>query len=68
MNQLSFSELRSFVIKEFEKNNYLDLEYFEIAEATSLETEEIKKENTSYRAFIACFISGVRLIDNIALN
>ena len=65
---LSILELNSFVKDEFKNNPFLTLEYFEIADVSTLKTAKTKKENTTYRAFIASFISGVRLIDNIALN
>lgn len=67
-NSLSLSELNNLVKNEFNKTSLLELEYFEIADINTLKTAVIKKENTTYRAFIACFISGVRLIDNMALN
>lgn len=67
-NHLSISELNKFVKNEFRNNNLLTLEYFEIADVATLKTAKSKKENTTYRAFIASFIAGVRLIDNIALN
>ena len=56
-------------VQEFFLNDpKMELEYFEIVEADSLErTSEINK-NTKYRALIAVHISNVRLIDNIALN
>jgi pantoate--beta-alanine ligase len=65
---LSFSELNNFVEKEFKNNSSLSLEYFEIADVETLKTATSKSENKKYRAFIAAFIEGVRLIDNIALN
>lgn len=67
-NYLSISEINNFVENEFRKNNSLTLEYFEIADVSTLKTAKSKKENSTYRAFIASFIAGVRLIDNIALN
>jgi len=53
---------------ELEKNNFLNLEYFEIADIKTLKSAVNKKENKKYRAFIAVFAGKVRLIDNIALN
>ena len=38
------------------------------ANSKTLKTESNNSPNTSYRAFIAVFVDGVRLIDNIALN
>jgi len=65
---LSFTELNKLVENTFKNNRFLELEYFEIANSKTLKTESNKAANTSYRAFIAVFVDGVRLIDNIALN
>ncbi len=65
---LNFSQLNKLVENTFKKNRFLELEYFEIANSKTLQTESSKSPNTSYRAFIAVFVDGVRLIDNIALN
>lgn len=53
---------------QFDKNPYLELEYFEIADAETLQPVQEKTSNTTYRAFIAAYAGKVRLIDNIALN
>jgi len=60
--------VKNFVKKEFENNQILTLEYFEIADSVSLNTSESKVKDKEYRAFIAAFAGAVRLIDNIALN
>ncbi len=65
---LNFSQLNKLVENTFDKNQFLELEYFEIANSKTLKTESNNSPNTSYRAFIAVFVDGVRLIDNIALN
>ncbi len=65
---LNFLQLNKLVENAFNKNQFLELEYFEIANRETLKTESSKSPNTSYRAFIAVFVDGVRLIDNIALN
>ena len=67
-NDKSTSEVEAFVENEFKDNALFNLEYFEIANATSLAHASEKKENEHYRAFIAAFADDVRLIDNIALN
>jgi len=66
--KLAISELNTLVKNKFSNNKALSLEYFEIADVSTLKTALEKKENTKYRAFIASFIDGVRLIDNMALN
>jgi pantoate--beta-alanine ligase len=64
----TLEELTKFAQNEFSKNQYLDLEYFEIADAKNLKTAKNKKEGKKYRAFIAAYAGDIRLIDNIALN
>lgn len=66
--QLTLQEICKIVIADFEANPAFKLDYFTIAEADSLKTAQITKENKKYRAFIAAEIDNVRLIDNIALN
>ena len=51
-----------------ENQDFLELEYFEISEANTLEPISEFNKNTKYRAFVAAFANDVRLIDNIALN
>jgi pantoate--beta-alanine ligase len=65
---LSIAKLNQLVEEEFKKNDFFTLEYFEIANSATLKTHPNKLKNVKYRAFIACFIGGVRLIDNMALN
>ncbi len=64
----SISKLNNLVEEEFKNNPSLTLEYFEIADIETLKTSIYKGKKKKYRAFIACFIGGVRLIDNMALN
>ncbi len=64
----SVKELEDWVGQKFEENEYLSLEYFLIADSTSLKSITQIKTDKSYRAFIAVFAGEIRLIDNIALN
>ena len=64
----SISETIQFVQNEFEKHPEFDLEYFEIADETTLLSTEVKEPTNKYRGFIAVFIEKIRLIDNISLN
>ena len=64
----SVSETIQFVKKEFEKHPEFELEYFEIADETTLLSTEVKEPTKKYRGFIAVFIEKIRLIDNISLN
>ena len=61
-------ETTEWVINQFKKHPFLDLEYFTIAEQKSLETIKAKESNKKHRAFIAVFAGDVRLIDNIQLK
>ncbi len=60
--------IKYFVEKEFERNPFLALEYFEMVEINTLMPITKKMNKKKYRAFIAAFAGEVRLIDNIALN
>lgn len=57
-----------FVENEFKKHPEFELEYFEIADETTLLPISEKEANKKYRGFIAIFIENIRLIDNISLN
>jgi pantoate--beta-alanine ligase len=54
--------------KAFAKNPDFRLEYFEIADESTLEPVARKSPKKKYRAFIAVFAGNIRLIDTIALN
>lgn len=61
-------ELKKMMEKGYALHEGLQLEYFEIANASSLKPLSRKRKNQKYRAFIAVFSGEIRLIDNIALN
>lgn len=56
------------VKQQFEKHDLLKLEYFTIADTKTLKPIKRKSSKKNYRAFIAVYADGIRLIDNIALN
>ena len=60
--------ISKWVEKQFERNDLLKLEYFIIADVSTLKTVKRKTNKNKYRAFIAVYADDVRLIDNIALN
>ena len=64
----SVKEITEWVQQEFASKPGFKLEYFEIAEETTLKTAEKLDRQLFYRAFIAVYAGDVRLIDNIALN
>jgi len=64
----SAKEVTKWVEKEFAKHKILKLEYFIIADITTLKSVKRKTKNQTYRAFIAVHADDIRLIDNIALN
>ncbi len=63
----SIEDLKNWVKVQFEANDQLDLEYFEIANASTLQPLSTKEGNAQPRAFIAVFAGDVRLIDTLAL-
>jgi pantoate--beta-alanine ligase len=64
----SANKVSKWVENEFAKHQLLKLEYFIIADVSTLKTLKRKTNNKKYRAFIAAYADDVRLIDNIALN
>ncbi|RIV44034.1 pantoate--beta-alanine ligase [Flagellimonas pelagia] len=60
--------IADWVKSEFEKSPVFDLEYFEITDEATLTPMLKKQDNQKYRAFIAVYADGVRLIDNLRLN
>jgi pantoate--beta-alanine ligase len=64
----SASEVKDFVREAFSEYPDFELEYVEIADAYSLEPVMRKENDKKYRVFVAAYLGGVRLIDNIALN
>jgi pantoate--beta-alanine ligase len=64
----SAEKTTQWVKNEFKKNKTFTLEYFEIADETTLSTCIRKSKNKKYRAFIAVFVNNIRLIDTISLN
>ena len=65
---MSLPKIKEAVSEAFKSNTSFELEYFEIAEVTTLTAHPERKKNKKYRAFIAAKIDGVRLIDNLAMN
>jgi len=61
------NNITKYVEDVFAKMPDFKLEYIEIADEETL-LPIIEKQNKKYRAFIAVFIGGIRLIDNISLN
>ena len=65
---VSIPDTRKWVQAQFETDPYINLEYFEISEVSTLKSAVTITPNKKYRAFLAVLIRDVRLIDNIALN
>lgn len=65
---ISVDKIKQLVEEQFANNEYLKLEYFEIACEESLKPANECQEKRNYRAFIAVFANDVRLIDNIRLG
>jgi len=60
--------IKEWVFAQFGKHPLFTLEYFEIADVETLTPVIRIQKNTKYRAFVAVYAEGIRLIDNIALN
>lgn len=61
-------ETIKFVEDSFKDNKTFDLEYFVIADESTLLPIDHKINDKKYRAFIAVFVNSIRLIDTISLN
>ena len=61
-------ETIEFVENSFKNNERFDLEYFVIADESTLLPIDHKGKDKKYRAFIAVFVNSIRLIDTISLN
>lgn len=64
----SVEDITSSALDELNSNPAFTLEYFQIAEAETLQPATKITPEKKYRAFLAVYLGGVRLIDNIALN
>lgn len=60
--------VEDWVKKEFKKHPLFELEYFVIADESTLLPITFKEKSKKYRAFIAVFVNNIRLIDTITLN
>lgn len=61
-------ETIKFVEEAFKNNPRFELEYFVIADESTLLSIDHKIKDKKYRAFIAVFVNSIRLIDTISLN
>ncbi|RED24761.1 pantothenate synthetase [Flavobacterium cutihirudinis] len=61
-------ETIKFVEEAFKDNERFELEYFVIADESTLLSIDHKINDKKYRAFIAVFVNSIRLIDTISLN
>ena len=64
----SATEVTKWVERTFAKQNRFELEYFQIADETTLLPCIRKNKNKNYRIFIAVFVNKIRLIDTISVN
>ena len=63
----SIAEVKAFVEQEFAQAPAFELEYFLIVDENTLQEATQKQAHKAYRAFVAAYIEGVRLIDNLSL-
>ncbi|MGH2666247.1 pantoate--beta-alanine ligase [Flavobacterium sp.] len=64
----SAAAVTDWVSKTFQKQKMFELEYFEIADESTLLPCNRKNKSKTYRAFVAVFVNNVRLIDTISLK
>jgi pantoate--beta-alanine ligase len=65
----TMENLKLYVEKKISMHrDFIELEYFEIADEITLTPAQKNQKKLKYRAFIAVRVEGVRLIDNIQLN
>ncbi|MBL4605248.1 MAG: pantoate--beta-alanine ligase, partial [Flavobacteriaceae bacterium] len=64
----SVKKLTQEVVSLFKEHPLFELEYFTIAEESTLKNTSEITPNKNYRAFIAVYAGPVRLIDTISLN
>jgi len=67
-NKLSIENLTKKITLNINLFDQMKLEYFVIADEDKLTPTTVVNVQKKYRAFIAVFVDGIRLIDNIALN
>ena len=60
--------VEDWVKKEFKKHSLFELEYFVIADESTLLPITFREKSKNYRAFIAVFVNNIRLIDTVTLN
>lgn len=65
---ITVSEIYDRVKEIFEDQRGMVLEYFEIAEESTLKETDFFYKDKNYRAFIVVFVGEVRLIDNMHLD
>lgn len=61
------AEVKAFVEKQFAQEPAFELEYFLVVDENTLQEATQKEAHKAYRAFVAAYIEGVRLIDNLSL-
>jgi len=65
---ISVSEIKEKINEIFSNQENMELEYFLIADESTLKEINQKENENSYRAFIVVNVDGVRLIDNMHLD
>ncbi|MFL2623130.1 MAG: pantoate--beta-alanine ligase [Flavobacteriaceae bacterium] len=63
-----FDEITQWVTDQFEKDDLINLEYFQISDQLTLQPANKIEPQKKYRAFISAYIRNIRLIDNMAVN
>lgn len=67
-NQEKIASLKQQAIDLLEETGDFEVDYLEITDAETLQPVVEKEKGKSYRIFVAAYIQGVRLIDNMGLS
>ena len=67
IKKFSVEKLEEIVSDYINSNKNMKLEYLVIADENKLEPTLKLNNSIKYRSFIAVYVDGIRLIDNIAL-
>lgn len=65
--EIDMAIFKKSILKDFERHPDIELEYYEIADETTLLPATSNTPKNQLRQFIACNVGGVRLIDNMPL-
>lgn len=66
-NNIPVIDVKKYVENQFDRNEWFQLQYFEVAEPKGLEPVLHIKQQDKARLFIAAYLGDIRLIDNLEI-